>query len=255
MSNPNVAKPADRVSEVAAALESQIESGALTPGTRLPSERQISEQMGVSRSVVREALNRLESQGSVSIRHGSGTVVETPGPRPVAESLERLLRRTPGGVPALVEVRLTLEPAIAALAAERRSELNLLRLAESLDLLGRAGSSVDEYVAADLEFHIELARACGNNIFVAVLEPIQTLLSLSRAKTLSTVGTATALKDHAEILAAVKAKDPAAARKAMEDHLRHAADDLAKSGGPASDGSGSSWPVNTFARRPYGSSA
>jgi GntR family transcriptional repressor for pyruvate dehydrogenase complex len=224
----------DRVTEVVQLLQRQIETGELPPGARLPSERRISEQMSVSRSVVREALNRLKTQGLVRIRHGSGAVVEDANSRPVAESLERLLRRTAGGPPALIEVRLCLETEIAGLAAERRTDEHLRRLEEANAALAVAGQGLEETVAADLAFHMELARAGGNAIFLAVLEPIQSLLLLSRRRTISGFGIEPALVGHRAILAAVRERDAAAARSAMAEHLRQSAGHLASL--PATDG-------------------
>jgi len=226
-------KATDRVTEVIRALEAQMEAGDLPPGTRLPSERMISEQMGVSRSVVREALNRLESQGVVTIRHGSGTVVESPSPKPAAAALERLLRRTPGGTPELVEVRLCLETTISALAAERRSDENLRRLQEFVDVLAKPGLPLDDYVEADFEFHMELARSVANGMFLAVLEPIQSMLRLSRRQTLAVDGTSIALPDHQRILDCVRIRDSEGARRAMDEHIRHAGAGLFRKPGEA----------------------
>lgn len=223
MNPPARSRIGDRVAEVIRTLESQIDSGVYLPGSRLPSERQISERLAVSRSVVREALNRLESQGTVSTRHGSGTVVQSPTTKPASEALERLLRRTPTGLPELIEVRLCLETTIAALAAQRRTDDNLRRLEETVAVLAQAGRKLDDFIAADLDFHAELAKAAGNSVFTAVLAPVQAMLAIGRRKTLSVDGPAIALADHRKILDRIRAKDAEGARKLMAEHLGHAA--------------------------------
>ena len=107
---------ADRVSEVVRHLEQRILSGQIAAGERVPSERELSAEMGVSRSVVREALGRLASLGLVRSVHGSGTRVEAPNGRPITAGYQRLLRRGEFDLAHLAEARLPLETAIAALA-------------------------------------------------------------------------------------------------------------------------------------------
>src|SRR5262245_57188617 len=107
---------ADHVTRFAERLEQAILAGRLRPGERLPSERDLSEQWGVSRSVVREAMGRLASLGLVHSRHGSGTRVATPTTKQLEVGLQRLLARPDFGLEHLAEVRLPLESAIAGLA-------------------------------------------------------------------------------------------------------------------------------------------
>src|SRR5690242_6839329 len=102
----------DTVTQLADALEQAILSGELKPGDLLPSEREISSQRGVSRSVVREALGRLASLGLVRSVHGSGTRVEAPSSRPVTVGYRRLLTRPGFRLEDLAAVRLPLETTI-----------------------------------------------------------------------------------------------------------------------------------------------
>jgi DNA-binding FadR family transcriptional regulator len=210
---------ADRVSAVVRHLEQTIQSGQLAPGDRLPSEREISAVLGVSRSVVREALGRLASLGLVSSVHGSGTRVATPSTRPITAGYRRLLRHGELDLTHLAEVRLPLETAIAAQAARHRAEEHLGRLGRAQQALGSARATLDEQVAADLEFHAVLAEASGNPLFGIVLAPIQELLIESRRRTLGRHGAALAHAHHAAILAAVRAGDAEAAAEAMRRHL------------------------------------
>ena len=210
----------DHVTKVASRLEEAILSGELAPGDYLPSEREISAQMDVSRSVVREALGRLASFGLVRSVHGSGTRVEEPSSRPVTVGYQRLLRRTDLRIQDLAAVRLPLETTIAALAAARRTEADLDALRATQKVLGNPRRSLEAHVRADLDFHAVLARATGNPLFQVVLAPIQELLIESRRQTLGRYGAEIAFRHHARILAAVEAGDAGAAEQAMREHIQ-----------------------------------
>src|SRR5438105_3498191 len=127
---------ADRVTKVVRHLEQLILSGQVTPGDSLPSEREISANLRVSRSVVREALGRLASLGLVSSVHGSGTRVAVPNARPITTGYQRLLSHGELDLRHLAEVRLPLETAIAALAARHRTQEHLARLQATQEALG-----------------------------------------------------------------------------------------------------------------------
>ncbi len=209
----------DRVTEIAQQFEQSILSGELAPGDLLPSEREISAQMGVSRSAVREALGRLASLGLVRSVHGSGTRVEEPTGKQVTIGYRRLLRRADFPLEDLAAVRLVLEPAIASLAARKRTDEHLKRLEETQKELGNPTQSLEAHVKSDLEFHATLADATGNAAFHLVLAPIQELLIESRRRTLGRYGAKLAHWHHAAILAAVAARDPDAAAATMRFHI------------------------------------
>jgi len=216
----NLMSRTDHVTKVASRLEEAILSGELAPGDYLPSEREISAQMDVSRSVVREALGRLASLGLVRSVHGSGTRVEEPSSRPVTVGYQRLLRRTDLRIQDLAAVRLPLETTIAALAAARRTEADLDALRATQKVLGNPRRSLEAHVRADLDFHAVLARATGNPLFQVVLAPIQELLIESRRQTLGRYGAEIAFRHHARILTAVEAGDAGAAEQAMREHIQ-----------------------------------
>ncbi|HEY7313213.1 MAG TPA: FCD domain-containing protein [Gemmataceae bacterium] len=224
----------DHVSQVADQLERAILSGEFAAGDVLPSERDLSERLGVSRSVVREALGQLRSLGLIRSVHGSGTRVEAPNDRLVTLGYQRLLHRPDFRLEHLAEVRLPLETTIAARAAVRRTAEHLKRLHAAQKILGNARRSLESHVKADLDFHAALAEATGNPFFQTVLAPIQQLLIESRRRTLGRYGSEIAHQHHAKILAAVEAGDADAARRAMREHIEanfrhlHQADEEAK---------------------------
>ena len=210
---------ADRVTEVARYIEEKILSGKLAPGDPLPSEREISSSLDVSRSVVREALGRLASLGLVQSVHGSGTRVASPSGRPITMGYRRLLQQGELRLADLAAVRLPLETTIAALAAANRTEEQLERLTAVQKVLGNPRASLEAHVRADLEFHALLAEASGNPFFGLVLAPIQELLIESRRRTLDRHGSALAHEHHAAILSAVAAGDAEVARRTMQLHI------------------------------------
>jgi DNA-binding FadR family transcriptional regulator len=201
-------------------LEQAILSGKWAPGDRLPSEREISTEMDVSRSVVREALGRLASLGLVRSVHGSGTVVEVPSDRPITAGYRRLIQHRELALRDLAAVRLPLETTIARLAALHRSDEHLVRMARTQEILSSRRVSLDAHVQADLEFHATLADASANPLFGVVLAPIQELLIESRRRTLGRHGAELAHRHHAAILDAVRARDASAADQAMREHLQ-----------------------------------
>jgi DNA-binding FadR family transcriptional regulator len=211
---------ADRVSEVAQYIEGAILSGKWVPGDLLPSEREISAEIGVSRSVVREAIGRLSGLGLVRSIHGAGTRVEAPNDKPIAAGYRRLLRQGEVRLSDLAAVRLPLETTIARFAAQHRTDEHLQRMGRTQDILANARAGLEAHVQADLEFHAILAEASGNPLFGMVLAPIQELLIESRRRTLGKHGAALAHGHHAAILEAVAARDADGADSAMRDHLQ-----------------------------------
>jgi GntR family transcriptional repressor for pyruvate dehydrogenase complex len=222
----------DHVTQLADWLEQAILSGEFRPGDLLPSERDISTQRGVSRSVVREALGRLASLGLVRSVHGSGTRVEAPSSRQVTVGYQRLLARPDFRLEDLAAVRLPLETAIAALAAERRTDDDLARMERAQKVLGNPRRSLEAHAEADLEFHAALADATRNPLFQVVLAPIQQLLIASRRRTLGRYGSDIAHRHHEKILAAVRDRDRDGAARAMREHIEANFEHLRASAGP-----------------------
>ncbi|MSR60797.1 MAG: FadR family transcriptional regulator [Planctomycetaceae bacterium] len=215
----HVKSASDRVSEITLQLERLILSGDLAVGDYLPAERALSEQLGVSRSVIREALGRLTSIGLTESRHGSGTRVATPSGREISVGYERLLRNSDVPLEDLAVVRLSLESTIASLAASHRTDPQLQQLAATQAVLVNPRKSLAAHVKADAEFHAVLAEATGNRVFPLMLTPIHDLLTDSRLKTLKRYGAALAYSHHQKIFEAVRSRDASAAAAAMREHL------------------------------------
>src|ERR1700733_4526910 len=144
-------------------VEDSILQGQLKPGDQLPAERDLAQQFGVSRTAVREAVKTLREKGLVEAYSGRGTFVTNGTSQAIRQSLDLMIRINPQeGSANLAELRLVLEPDIAALAAGRIEEQLLATMRDSVAVMERNLHDPDGYVEADLEFHLALAEAVGN---------------------------------------------------------------------------------------------
>ena len=208
-------------------LLDMVVSSGLRPGQRLPPERELVGRLGVSRTVVREALNLLEARGLISIEHGRGAVVSGGSTRAVRDTLGLLLRVRPKALWELLEIREILEVEVSGLAAERAREDDVREMRGQLDRMGSLIDAPEGYVDADVEFHALLARSTGNEVLLTMLDPIVELLRASREVSASRPGSARrALREHEEILRCVEAGDAGGAREKMRVHLANTARDI-----------------------------
>jgi GntR family transcriptional repressor for pyruvate dehydrogenase complex len=201
-------------------LISSIRDGELKPGEKLPSERELSQQLVVSRSCVREALQALAMMRLIDIKPGRGAYVRSLLPEEVLDAnvLSRLIQGD--SLRALVETRMILEVEIARLAAERRTEDQLRAIGRIIEAMDSEHLSVDEVLAYDLEFHVRLSHATNNPVLITLHQSILPLLAGSRQKVNLIPGARDkAWVFHRAIYEAVKKRDGAAARLAMTEHL------------------------------------
>lgn len=213
------------VKDAAEQLQNQITRGYLAAGQALPSEGELSLQLGVSRTVVREAMRILSAKGFVEVSRGKKPRVKQADASQVVDSLSTFLQRANHPLLQLIEVRCQLETSIAALAAERASREQIAAMDETIRQLLEA-DTIEKQANADLAFHTLLAGATGNPVFHLLLEPMTHLLRQSRLRTLSRTGAERAAEGHRKILDAVRRGKAAAAREAMLDHLTKAGEDL-----------------------------
>ncbi|MEO6294940.1 MAG: FadR/GntR family transcriptional regulator [Candidatus Limnocylindria bacterium] len=209
------AKRSDAVYDI---LEQLIASRQIPPGSRLPPERDLAAQLGVSRNSVREAVHELELKRLVERRSGRGTMVLDPQ----SNSHGALLNELPSDDRDLLEImdfRLTIEPPIAALAAERSTRGNLRGLLRLLDEM--AGESRPARVAElDHSFHAAVAKATHNRLLVKLHEMSAEWLRQSRREALQSRSRREAsLAGHRRIYEAIKAGDRDGAHAAMVDHV------------------------------------
>lgn len=199
-----------------------IKREGYTKGVLLPSERELCMRFGVSRTVIREALQVLAARGIVTIRRGVGVTVGSAAQQPVLDYFDLLLRQEGATVGELLELRRVLEVGVTGLAAQRATLEDIAAMEQSLQVMHARPDSPDGYVDADVEFHRLIVQGAHNRLFVTVLQPIGSLLRASRiASFRGRVAVERAINDHEVILEGIRSGSAEAARAAMYVHLQH----------------------------------
>ncbi|QET00977.1 MULTISPECIES: FadR/GntR family transcriptional regulator [Cupriavidus] len=240
MSNATIAPPAPLrrrgrtlAEEVVGNLSESIQQGQLKPGDKLPTESEIMATLGVSRTVVREALSRLQASGMVETRHGIGTFVlaraaETHSPFRIDPSA----MITAMDVLAMLEFRVSLEAEAASLAASRRTDEHLDAMRRALDELKRNAAAGNDAVRSDFEFHLSIARATGNRYFTDIMGHLGTMVIPRSRLQVNTPEREQYLErvnfEHESIYDAIERRDPEAAKAAMRMHLTNSRERLRK---------------------------
>jgi GntR family transcriptional repressor for pyruvate dehydrogenase complex len=217
---------------VVAQLTEHIRNGELNPGDKLPTETEIVAEQGVSRSVVREAISRMQAAGLVETRHGIGTFVLAPPP---VMGIDPATVTTVRDVIALLELRIGLETEAAGLAAARRTEAQLGEVRAALAALQEAARRGEDTVELDQRFHLAIAQASGNEYFRAILQHLGANI-IPRARINSArlthadpvaymeqVG-----REHEQIVDAIARSDAESARAAMRLHIGNSRERLRK---------------------------
>jgi GntR family transcriptional regulator, transcriptional repressor for pyruvate dehydrogenase complex len=219
-------RPARNLTEEAVArIAAEIRSGRLAPGARLPTEQELMVAMGVSRTVVREAVSALRSEGLVMTRQGSGAFV-------AADASRVPFRIDPDGLSSIddvlevMELRLAIEVEAAALAAQRLTPERLVPVGRALQAIEAAIGRGEGAISEDFAFHRAIAEASGNPRFAGLLEYLGGHV-IPRQSVRVSIGTAAEQrqyllgiqKEHARIYDAIAAGQSADARKAMRTHL------------------------------------
>jgi GntR family transcriptional repressor for pyruvate dehydrogenase complex len=210
-------------SEVTRRLLDYLISGQVKPGERLPSERQLAETLGVGRSHVRQAVKSLTVLGLVDARQGDGTYLKRTDSPLLPLAIEWGLLLGAKRSQDLVEARAELEILLAGLAAERRDEASLAELRECVEIMQRTKDN-DEFVRADVAFHLAIARSTGNQSLYQIMKSIRSLMQVWIQRVAYAPGTRPATwAEHAAVFQAIEVRDAAAARQAMIGHMEGAA--------------------------------
>ncbi len=215
---------------IAAHLEQMILDGSLAPERRIPSERQLSARLGVSRAIIREALHELHGRGLIETRHGKGSFVSCVVPPLEPDSaLLQAFSGHPRTLYNLFEVREQLEGQAAALAAERATEADQYRIRKAFEAMEAA----DPLTNADLDhaFHLAIVEASHNPVLVHVLNSLKGLMLNSVQAAVANLSPRKAFKQqidkhHRQIYHAVISRQARWARKAAMAHVRHVSDSL-----------------------------
>ncbi|WP_438391506.1 FadR/GntR family transcriptional regulator [Caballeronia sp. DA-9] len=227
--------PARALSDsVAQQLLLQIEKGGFASTGKLPTEAVLAQEFGVSRTVVREAISRLKNEGMVEPRQGSGVfIVERAGIRPLRIDYAQAVE--PGAVVQILALRRAIEAEVAAEAAMRRTDEQMDIIEAKLAQIDVAVAQGNDGVTEDVEFHRAIASATGNPYFLTTLAFLNQYLEAGtlvtrRNEALREDFSRQVREEHARIAAALRARDPLAARSAAQTHLYNAARRLAEAG-------------------------
>lgn len=219
---------------VAQELLLKIEKGGFASTGKLPTEAVLAQEFGVSRTVVREAISRLKNEGMVEPRQGSGVfIVERAGIRPLRIDYAQAVE--PGAVVQILALRRAIEAEVAAEAAMRRTDEQMDVIDAKLAQIEVAVKQGDDGVTEDVEFHRAIASATGNPYFLTTLAFLNQYLEAGtlvtrRNEALREDFSRQVREEHARIAAAIRARDPLAARNAAQTHLYNAARRLAEAG-------------------------
>jgi GntR family transcriptional repressor for pyruvate dehydrogenase complex len=241
-----VRRPRNLALAVVDSLADRIRDGRLGPGAKLATESALMAEFGVSRTVIREALSKLQAAALVQTRHGIGTFV-TPGGgdsavfRIRADQLETL-----HDVVAMLELRIGVETEAAGLAAQRRTNENLAAMRRSLIAFTQAVEAGRDAVGPDFQFHLEIARATQNPHFTSLFQSLGTA-TIPRARLDPSSASADERQaylrsvnaEHGSILDAIENRDSEVARAAMRTHLANSRERRKRAAQVAEEGAGS----------------
>jgi DNA-binding FadR family transcriptional regulator len=224
--------------QIAEQIRTLIRSGEFPPGSRLPPERDLARQLGVSRPSVREALIALEVEGMVDVRIGSGIYVRAPAPVVAGRDAATSGEATAGPYE-LLRARYVIEAECAALAARSATPAQVVAIEEALAQMASELHTEPQPLGADRLFHLRVAEATGNGALVAVVKMLwdertgALYQQLEHHYDSPALWTA-ALAEHRKVVQAIADRDPAAARSAMQRHLNQAYKRFSKGWGTSS---------------------
>ncbi|MHC4995110.1 MAG: FadR/GntR family transcriptional regulator [Planctomycetota bacterium] len=210
-------------------LGCQILAGVVKPGDPLPQELTLCDQMGVSRTVIREAIKSLAAKGLIESRAKRGTIVRPHRSwnflDPEVLAWQAQVDDEGHHLSHLTELRKTIEPAAAAMAAERATGENLRLISQACEDMEQTADSVEDFLAADIRFHVEILHATGNPFFAPIANVISASLESSlRVTNRQPEENRASVPIHQKVMQAICNRDPAGAEAAMRSLLIEAAD-------------------------------
>lgn len=222
-------RPLERQSVVYLAVEQirrMVSSGAFAAGEKLPTERELAEMFAVSRPTIREAIRVLSFSGVLASKQGSGTYVTRDGPRH-AHELALSLDVSHDADDDLMEIRLWLEVGACERAASRITDKEVVKLSDIVSDFEAGPRTAERFVQQELAFHSGIHEASGNAVLLSQMRAMRRLIEDRLRVAAETFGIRQAsLDEHRQIVAALEARDPVVARRAMRLHLTLARDEL-----------------------------
>lgn len=207
---------------IIASLRDYIAFKNLEPGDKLPSERMLSEKFGVSRSNIREAIQKLEFYGILKSRPQSGTFIADIGRVAMKGMIDDILRLEEPDFKSLVETRILLELKTVKLASLRRTEKDLVKMREALDAYKEKVVNGKDAVEEDLLFHLAIAKASKNstmNTFMLIITP-EIITNFEKYHVCDSNQSLMAIEEHEDIYEAIRDQDPQRAKEKMKVHFK-----------------------------------
>lgn len=200
----------------------EIEAGRLGPGHRLPAERELAHEMGVSRPSLRSGLRALQAMGIITSRRGAGTFI-VEGPPQLGKAPLQFLAALHGfTLDHMYEARRLLEVGASGLAAERATGEQLAAMADEITGMFAAIGESQAFLSHDLGFHRAVAAGSGNPIVAAIIGTLTEIISEAGRLNLEGFGLRDSAEAHRRIYEAIRARSPERARRRMSEHLEHA---------------------------------
>jgi GntR family transcriptional regulator, transcriptional repressor for pyruvate dehydrogenase complex len=201
-------------------MVSHLIRGVWKEGEKIPAERELCQTLGVGRASLREALKALEIMGMIETRLGDGTYVCNRSDFFSRPLLWAIAGSSEADARELIEARTLIEVELAGLAAERATSENLRQISEQLRNMERAKKNPQEFVQADVDFHLAIGQAASSRILMNALQLIRNLLQQWILSAVAVKGVPDkACAQHKRVLQAIEDRDSAAARKEMRSHL------------------------------------
>jgi DNA-binding FadR family transcriptional regulator len=213
--------------QIAEQLRQLMASGEFAVGSRLPAERDLAAQLGVSRPSVREALIALEVEGMIEVRTGSGIYVQSTTQSKNAKAPAPIDTSAEWGPLEVMSARILVESEVAALAAQNAQKTDIQAIRDGLQQMKQEAARNEMPREGDEAFHSAIAQACGNSV---LLDTVQRFWQARKGPLFERLGDyfehpaswKAAIAEHQSVLDAIEAHDASAARKAMQKHLKQA---------------------------------
>jgi GntR family transcriptional repressor for pyruvate dehydrogenase complex len=201
-------------------LRDEIISGEWKPGTRIPSENELAQQLDVSRMTVRQAVQKLTTLGLLETRPGEGSYVKEPSPGVYMNSIIPLVFLSDAATLEVLEFRQVIEVETAGLAAKKATEEDIEVLKGILEKMHKCKNDPEKFAIEDLNFHLALAESTKNSLLIQLTHIIKDILSVSMKDIVNTLGSHIGLYYHEKILEALIEKDRVKAKEIMEEHVQ-----------------------------------
>ncbi|MCE5197667.1 MAG: FadR/GntR family transcriptional regulator [Armatimonadota bacterium] len=221
LSNLNVAERITLTDDIVEKLIQHIADNNLRVGDMLPSESQLTEALGVSRLPLREALSRLKALGVITVRQGKGAIIQSVNVSNLFRQLSPIMRSQGNlNVQHMVEVRQSIEPSVARLAAVRRNDASLAPMRECIACMEANLTDIVEFIRCDMEFHNAIALATGNPALDILMSTIHDIMSATQWSYPDDIRSReVSLEHHKKIYAAILRHDADGAASAIEAHI------------------------------------